>query len=277
MITNCSNNYAFQKDNIKFKVTANDIKVCLGILLLSGYCSVPRYRIYWETSSDTHNEAVSKAMSRNTFEFFISVRLLKKLKIRLHYCTETIRSNRIEKAPLEEASTLKKKVRGSYSQLKDTSSGITFIRYHDNNIVTVASTLEGAKPIGKARRWSHTEKKRIQIDQHSRIINYNCYMGVDQLDQNISSYRVNVRMKKWYCQMIMFPLNASVNNTWQLYRLAPKGKEDLIDLLSFTRYIVQTYLAKYSIRVAPGPLFPRSRTLNSNLAFSNASKTFLYS
>nr|CAD7400705.1 unnamed protein product [Timema poppensis] len=53
LLTNCSNNFAFQKGNIKFKVTANDIKV-------------PRYRIYWETSSDTHNE--EKPMSRNIFE-----------------------------------------------------------------------------------------------------------------------------------------------------------------------------------------------------------------
>nr|CAD7575989.1 unnamed protein product [Timema californicum] len=211
LIVNCSNNYAFQKGNIKFKVTINEIKVFLGILLFSGYCSVPRYRIYWETSSDTNNEA----MSRNTFEdilkylhvcdnltldendkfgkidnFFNSVRLLEELKSKGHYCTGTIRSNRIEKASLEEAFTLKKKVRGSYSQLTDTDGGITLIRYHDNNIVTVASTLRRAKPIGKARRWSHKEKKRIQIDQPACIINYNCYMkGVDRLDQNISTHR----------------------------------------------------------------------------------------
>nr|CAD7597675.1 unnamed protein product [Timema genevievae] len=204
IIVNCSNNYAFQKGNIKFKVTINEIKVFLRILLLSGYCSVPRYRIYWETSSDTHNEVVSKATSRNTFKdilkylhvcnnltldendkfvdklphgqysiyidnFFTSVRLLEELKSKGHYCTGTIRSNRIEKAAWEEASTLKKKVRCSYSQLTDTDSGIALIRYHNNNIVT-------------------------------------------------------------------------------LYRFTSKGKEDKLDLLGFTRFIVQTYLSKYSIR-----------------------------
>nr|CAD7429787.1 unnamed protein product [Timema monikensis] len=50
LIANCSNNQAFQKGNIKLKVTVNDIKVFLGIHLLRGYSSVPRYRIYWETS-----------------------------------------------------------------------------------------------------------------------------------------------------------------------------------------------------------------------------------
>ncbi|CAG2069032.1 unnamed protein product [Timema podura] len=67
------------------------------------------------------------------------------------YCTGTIRSSRIEKAPLEESFTLKKKIRGSYFQMRDTSSGITLIQYHDNNIVTIASTLQGATPICKAR------------------------------------------------------------------------------------------------------------------------------
>nr|CAD7431496.1 unnamed protein product [Timema monikensis] len=163
--------------------------------------------------------------------FFTSVRLQEELKSKGHYCTGTIRSNRIEKASLEEASTLKKRVRGSYSQLTDTDSGITLIRYHDN-IVTVASTLRGAKPI-----------------------------GVDRLDQNISTYRVNVHMKKWYWQMIMFPLDAFVNNAWQLYRLTSKGKEDKQDLLVFTRFIVQTYISKYSIGVAPGPSPKRLKKL----------------
>nr|CAD7574072.1 unnamed protein product [Timema californicum] len=144
LIVNCSNNYTFQKGNIKFKVTINEIKVFLGILVLSGYCSVPRYRMYWETSSDSHNEAVSRAISRNTFEdilkylhvcdnltldesdkfvdklphgqhstyvdnFFTSIRLLEELKSKGHYCTVTIRSNRVERASLEEAFTLKRK------------------------------------------------------------------------------------------------------------------------------------------------------------------------
>nr|CAD7451714.1 unnamed protein product [Timema bartmani] len=68
--------------------------------------------MYWETSSDTHNEAVSKAMSRNTFEDSLKS---------LHVCdnltldendkfgkatTALALLNRIEKASLEEASRL---------------------------------------------------------------------------------------------------------------------------------------------------------------------------
>nr|CAD7438463.1 unnamed protein product [Timema bartmani] len=91
------------------------------------------------------------------------------------------------------------------------------------------------------------------MDQPACVITYNCYIGgVDQLDQNISSCRVNVRMKK-YWQMTMFSIYVSANNAWQMYCLTPKGKEDTLYQLSFTRYIVQTYLEKYRIRVAPGP------------------------
>nr|CAD7573701.1 unnamed protein product [Timema californicum] len=239
LIANCSNNYAFQKSDIKFKVAANYIKVFIGILLLSSYCSVPKYRMYWKTSSDTYNEAVSKAMSRNTFEDILKYlhvydnltldesdqfgkcgvfnitwlfssrgaiprcinwehrsRARKELKSRGHYCTETIQSNRIEKAPLEESYTLRK-VRGSYYQLTYTSSGITFIRYHDNNIGLSQLVKQGGG----------AEKKRIQIDQPACIINNNCYMGgVDRLDQNILSYRGNMRM---------FPLNDQVCTSGQ--------------------------------------------------------------
>nr|CAD7194295.1 unnamed protein product [Timema douglasi] len=134
--------------------------------------------------------------------------------------------NIIEKAPLDEASTLKKQVSDYYFQLTDTNNGIALIIFHDNNSVTVVSYLQGAKPIGKATRWNHKEHKLIiQMDQHSFIINYNCHIGgVDRLHQNISS-----------CKM---PKHPKENTLYQLF---------------FTRYVVQTYLEKCSVRVAPGP------------------------
>nr|CAD7603428.1 unnamed protein product [Timema genevievae] len=91
---------------------------------------------------------------------------------------------------------LKKKVGGPYSQLAETNSGITLLRCHDNNIVTVAFILRGSKPIGKARRQSHKEKKQIHFDQPACIFKYNCYKGgVDRLNQNILPYKVNYSIR----------------------------------------------------------------------------------
>jgi hypothetical protein len=42
--------------------------VFFAILLISGYDILPRRSMYWETSSDCHNEAIANAMSRNRFD-----------------------------------------------------------------------------------------------------------------------------------------------------------------------------------------------------------------
>ena len=47
--------------------TSEEIKVVTSILLLSGYCWVPYRELYWSMSPDTHNESVSKIISRNSF------------------------------------------------------------------------------------------------------------------------------------------------------------------------------------------------------------------
>ena len=39
----------------------------LGILLVSGYTKVPRRRMYWKLSTDTHNDAIASAIFRNRF------------------------------------------------------------------------------------------------------------------------------------------------------------------------------------------------------------------
>ena len=44
------------------------MKVFLGILLLSGYNSVTRRRLYWSTELDTHNWLVSNSMRQNRFD-----------------------------------------------------------------------------------------------------------------------------------------------------------------------------------------------------------------
>lgn len=82
---------------------------------------------------------------------------------------------------------------------------------------------------------------------------YNQYMGgVDRLDENVSKLRIGVRGKKWYWQLLMFPINVSVNNAWLLFRWTNTYKTKRLDLLSFTREISLTYLKKYSSRLTLG-------------------------
>ncbi|XP_039967497.1 piggyBac transposable element-derived protein 3-like [Bactrocera tryoni] len=361
---------AIAKGHVNFRVTVEEIKNFIGILLLSGYNSASRYRLYWDQSIDTHHPGVASCMTRNRFEellrffhacdnnrlpsddkfakvrplwnlmnerwlkfypgdkhlsidesmvpyfgkhgakqhihgkqirfgykiwslctrlgyliygepyqgaktgntnpnlgvggsvvtnlisklpsdnhysfyidnFFTSLRLLDEVSQMGHVITGTLRANRTEGAPLKDIKEMKKTSRGSHHHITDLSSNITLVRYNDNNIVTIASTESGVHPIGKVKRWCGN--KRVDVDQPHCYLLYNKYMGgVDRLDQNVGKYRISIRLKRWYWQMIMFPINACANNAFQLYRVSPAGQaKDAHDFLSFTRYIVQTYL-----------------------------------
>ncbi|XP_039287939.1 piggyBac transposable element-derived protein 3-like [Nilaparvata lugens] len=67
LICDFSNLYAFQNGEPNFKVEKNEMRVFLAILLISGYCQVPRLRMYWDERPDTNNKAIADAMSRNRF------------------------------------------------------------------------------------------------------------------------------------------------------------------------------------------------------------------
>ena len=59
--------YAGQKNDVSFAVTTEDIETFVGILLLSGYHSLPRERMYWNRDEDVKIPFVSSCMSRNRF------------------------------------------------------------------------------------------------------------------------------------------------------------------------------------------------------------------
>lgn len=71
MILQYTNLYASRK-NKSGNINLQELKSFFGILLLSGYVELPRRRMYWENSRDTHNEVVANALSRDRFEFILS-------------------------------------------------------------------------------------------------------------------------------------------------------------------------------------------------------------
>ncbi|XP_023408257.1 piggyBac transposable element-derived protein 2 [Loxodonta africana] len=70
-IVNETNRYARQK-NVNLGLTAQELKCVLGILILSGYISYPRRRMFWETSPDSHHHLVADAIRRDRFELIFS-------------------------------------------------------------------------------------------------------------------------------------------------------------------------------------------------------------
>ncbi|KAI4455595.1 transposase is4 [Holotrichia oblita] len=60
--------YAKSKGDHAFTMDVGDLKCYIAILLLSGYIRLPRWRMLWESKTETYNEVVAKAMRRNRFE-----------------------------------------------------------------------------------------------------------------------------------------------------------------------------------------------------------------
>jgi DNA excision repair protein ERCC-6 len=71
LIVMYSNSYAASQD-VNLGLTSSEFKCFLGIILLSGYVSVPRRRMFWEQRTDARNVFVSAAMRRDHFETIFS-------------------------------------------------------------------------------------------------------------------------------------------------------------------------------------------------------------
>lgn len=71
MFVTYSNLYALNK-NKTGNIRKEEMKNFFAIFLLSGYMPVPRRRMFWENSPDSHNELVSNALSRDRFEYIFS-------------------------------------------------------------------------------------------------------------------------------------------------------------------------------------------------------------
>ena len=57
--------------------------------------------------------------------------------------------------------------------------------------------------------------------------------GFDRADQNIATYLISIRIKKWWWPLFVWVPDMIMQNAWLLYR-ANKGADDpCVDLLQF--------------------------------------------
>lgn len=369
MIVQYSQTYAAQKNKHDFKVSVDELKTFFGILLLTGYHSLPRERLYWCLDEDCSVSIVSRAMPRNQFEeikkylhfcdnlvavessdkmckvrpladilmkkflqwgvfhqnlsidesmvkyfgrhpakqfirgkpvrfgyknwmvtssdgycyafdlycgkspganpkeplgtrvvkllldklgtsakdhvvyfdnFFTSFELLRDLRKAGFRATGTVREGRTKKCPLVGVKEMKKKNRADFDYRFDQVNQILFVRWLDNSVCTMGSNYDSVLPLGKVKRWSAVEKKKVDVGIPHVFQSYNKGMGgVDQADQSISLYRTAIRGKKWWWVLFTYMLDLAVANAWRLHILT---NDDKLDQLQFRRYIARHYL-----------------------------------
>jgi len=151
--------------------------------------------------------------------FFTSFRLLDHLAKNNIKATGVIRSNKLGKCDIMAPKVLEKKIRGFDDQRTDSEGVITVVGWNDNRSVYVASNAIGSQPTCQVSRRCRASKSRISVEQPQLIKMYNRHMGgVDRCDQNISTYRISIRSKKWWWALFAWIPDMVLQNCWILYR-----------------------------------------------------------
>lgn len=129
----------------------------------------------------------------------------------------------------------------------------------DNSVVRVASTVFGMAPMTTALRYSKVEKKKVEVPRPFVISKYNKSMGgVDRMDENISLYRIGIHGKKWWSCIFTWMIDVSIQNGWQLHRVAHPEMPQL----DFRREIALYYCGHYG--VPPKSTGNRKRKIESD-------------
>ena len=106
-------------------------------------------------------------------------------------------------------------------------------------------------------------EKKIDVKQPN-MINYlqsEYGKGVDLMDQNISSYMMNLWTKIWWWPLFHFCIDISVNNAFQIYRERDLQPGEIqLDLLGFRTSVVETYSLLFRNKEAPSTLYKGNRS-----------------
>ena len=175
--------------------------------------------------------------------------------------TGTVRLCRTGNLPLKSVKEVEKSHGGTSAVAIETSSNNSAVRWKNNKVVNVLSTFAGKEPQKKVKRYRQKERKKVDVLQPNVVNIYNRFVGgVNRTDQNILTYMINLRSKKWWQPLFCFCVLVAVNNAFQLYRLRKLDAcESKLDALEFRREIVEAYYLQYSTDV-PQILFPGSRS-----------------
>lgn len=156
---------------------------------------------------------------------FSSVPLFLEMFKRDILCMGTVRSNRLSGLKLISDKDLKSKGKSAFveyeGQLSTCAGAVRVVRWNDNNICTVMSTMGSAQPVTTIGRWdknvSTTQKTDVKCP--ALIKYYNANMGgVDKMDALIAFYRMFFRSKKWYHRLFFHFFDVAIVNAWLVYR-----------------------------------------------------------
>ena len=101
---------------------------------------------------------------------FSTLELMLYLKNKGILAVGTIRLNRLGGCSVSSNKDLQKAGRGSSDYRTDNNSGITVVKWIDNNVVQLISNFVGIEPMTSIERWCKKEKKRYSLSTNSKAV-----------------------------------------------------------------------------------------------------------
>lgn len=132
----------------------------------------------------------------------------------------TFQRKRLPDCPFDAKSVMQKSARGTSDEwmtvVEDTP--VSVVSWNDNQIVTLGSTMCGALPLEKIKRYDRTEKKNIEVSCPKIVKVYNKHVGgVDLMDSHIGRHHIRMKSKKWYFRLFNHMVDMVVVSSWILY------------------------------------------------------------
>ena len=146
--------------------------------------------------------------------FFTSFRLVKHLEDHGFRATGTLNKNKIKCVPIVKPEKLQKEARGHHEVVSTSNNHVTVVGWNDNKPVYICSNNVSLTPSSCVERWDKKKKEFINSPLPAALGAYNKGMGVvDRCDQNISSYMIGIRGKKWWWALFVWVPDMIVQNS----------------------------------------------------------------
>ena len=168
-----SNHYALFKNYPVLKLSAEEMKCFLGILVKSGYNANPQRKLYWDQGDDMHNYKVYEAMRRDRF-----VRVMQSL-----HCADNTQLDSIDKfikiCPF--LNMLKQRFLNHFKPTRNLSYDESMIKYYGKH---------GCKQFlrGKPIRFEYKVWSLNQANEY--LVNLELYQGARANTDNEDSLNV---------------------------------------------------------------------------------------
>ena len=151
----------------------------------------------------------------------------------------------MENAPLGYMVKMNKKKRGSSNVVTYLSSNMTAVRWKDNKVVNAICTFTHNNQFNRPNIIVIVKNGEWILNNHHKPIEY-LHGGVDRMDQNTSTYMINLYTKKWCWTLFWFFVDVVVNNGYQIHhQFRLNHGEYRLHTLGFHQTIVDAFCHMY--------------------------------